>query len=214
MLTLYGTQGSGSAAVEAALAWAGLPVRFVDAASWKPGPGLDELAQVNPLQQIPTLRLEDGTVLTESAAILIHLGLAHPASGLLPAEASARALAIRGLVFIAANCYSAISIIDYPQRWCADAEEDKPVQERIIAGSRARLHKHWEIFADQFFAEGRPFLGGEQPGALDLLATVVSKWSGARKHLQQQRPGFHALLQRVEQHPRLAPLFARHWPAP
>ena len=31
-------------------------------------------AAVNPLGQIPTLVLDDGTVLSESAAILIHLG--------------------------------------------------------------------------------------------------------------------------------------------
>ena len=29
-----------------------------------------------------------------------------------------RAQALRGLVFIAANCYAAIGVIDYPERWC------------------------------------------------------------------------------------------------
>ena len=70
MLTLYGTKGSGSAAVEAALDIAALAYRKVDAASWKPSPGLDELRSVNPLAQIPSLVLDDGSVLTESAAIL------------------------------------------------------------------------------------------------------------------------------------------------
>ena len=84
MYVLYGARGSGAAAVEAALVLAGIPYRMVDAASWQPGPGLDELTRVNPLAQIPTLVLPDGSVMTESAAILIHLGLAHPDSGLLP----------------------------------------------------------------------------------------------------------------------------------
>ncbi|MDQ2736460.1 MAG: glutathione S-transferase, partial [Pseudomonadota bacterium] len=57
MLTLYGIKGSGSAAVEAALEVAGLAYRQVEAASWKPSPGLDELKSVNPLAQIPTLVL-------------------------------------------------------------------------------------------------------------------------------------------------------------
>jgi GST-like protein len=73
-----------------------------------PDSAIAELEKVNPLRQIPTLVLPDGTVLSESAAILIHLGLAHPASKLLPADASARAKAIRGLVFVAANCYSPV----------------------------------------------------------------------------------------------------------
>jgi len=155
-------------------------------------------------------------VLTESAAILIHLGLSLPAANLLPQAPTARAQAIRGLVFIAANCYAAISIIDFPQRWCADADTDKPVQQRIIDGTRARLHQHWNIFAEQFYPPtvvGQLFLNGSEPGALDLLAGVVSRWSGARTHLLASRPDFHALLQRIDQHPRLLPVFSRHWPA-
>jgi GST-like protein len=206
MLTLYGTQGSGSAAIEAALVHAGLAFTAVDAASWNPGPGRDALLQVNPLGQIPTLVLADGTVLTESAAILIHLGLTTPPGLLLPAGASDRARAIRGLVYVAANCYAAISVIDYPERWCEPCDDD--MKARIRAGTRARLHEHWRVFADQF---GVGFEAG-QPGALELLATVVSKWSGSRPMLQAERPAFHAQLLRVEQHPAVAAVFQRHWP--
>ena len=208
MYTLFGSKGSGSASAEAALTMAGLEFRSVDAASWDAGPGRDELTRVNPLCQIPTLLLPDGSVLTESAAILIHLGLQHPASGLLPADAAARAQTLRGLTYIAANCYAAIGIIDYPERWCA--EPDDKTNKRIQAGSRQRLHYLWEVFADTYPA--RPFLGGQHLGALDLLAAVVSKWSGARKHLATARPAFSALLARIENEPRVAAIFAHHWP--
>jgi GST-like protein len=152
--------------------------------------------------------LPDGSVLTESAAILIHLGLTHPASGLLPADPAARAQTLRGLVYIAANCYAAIGLIDYPERWCA--EPDEKTNKRIKTGATQRLHHLWDVFADTFPA--RPFLGGAQLGALDLLAAVVSKWSGSRKHLATSRPAFSALLARIENEPRVAPIFARHWP--
>jgi GST-like protein len=208
MYTLFGAKGSGSAAAEAALTLAAIEFRSINAATWVPGPGRDELARVNPLGQIPTLVLPDGSVLTESAAILIHLGLAHPGSGLLPADAAARAQIIRGLVYVAANCYAAIGLIDYPERWCADP--DDKTNKRIKAGATQRLHYLWEVFADTYPA--RPFLGGAQPGALDLLAAVVSKWSGSRKHLATARPEFSALLARIEAEPRVAPIFARHWP--
>jgi GST-like protein len=209
MYTLYGKKGSGSASPQAALEIIGAPFRIVETASWEPNDAFAELLKLNPLGQIPTLALPDGSVLTESAAILIHLGSAHPESGLLPRDGSARAQAIRGLVFIAANCYAAISVIDYPERWCEDADE--ATQKRIRAGSRARLHRHWEMFADLFPAH--PYLGGERIGALDLLAAVVSKWSGSRAHLQQARPAFHATLLRIEAHPKVAPVLAQHWPA-
>ena len=198
MYLLYGKKGSGSAAIEAALELVAAPYRLVEAASWEPNDAFAGLLKVNPLGQIPTLVLSDGSVLSESAAILIHLGGAHPES-------------VRGLVFIAANCYAAISIIDYPERWCADADSDNAVKERIRAGTRERLHRHWEIFADLFPA--RPWLSGAEPGALDVHAAVVSKWSGARKHLEQRRPDFFALLQRIESHPKLSVVFNKHWPA-
>jgi GST-like protein len=206
MYILYGTQGSGSAAVEVALERAGAPFRVVRASSWEPDSAIEELAQLNPLKQIPTLRLSDGSVLTESAAILIHLGLVFPAARILPPDPSARAQAVRGLVFIAANCYSAVSVIDFPERWILDAEDaDK---ERIRRAARARLQLHWDLFADQF----QPILDGADPGGLEFLAAVVSKWSGTRPHLREHRPRFMATLERIEQHPAVAPVFARHWP--
>jgi GST-like protein len=210
MYTLYGSRGSGSASTEAALAVIGAPCRIVETATWERKDAYDDLLKINPLGQIPTLVLDDGTVLSESAAILIHLADTHPQSALLPpAASSARAQALRGLVFIAANCYAAIGIIDYPERWCTDPDE--PTLQRLRAGARARLHRYWEMFADLFPA--RSYLGGERLGALDILAAVVSKWSGARAHLQQARPALHEALSRVETHPQVAPVFARHWPA-
>lgn len=203
MLTLYGAKGSGSAAIEAALTLAGVRFRLVKAATWEPGAGLKALKRVNPLGQIPTLVLADGTVMSESAAILIWLGLQYPKSGLLPAKPEP---AIRGLVFIAANCYAAIGIIDYPERYCTDC--DKATAERIKAGSKARLHRYWDMFADEFGSLLRP----AKPRALDLLAATVSHWSGGRAHIKEHRPAFHAALERIEAYPRVAGIFQRHWP--
>lgn len=211
-LKLYGYAGSGSAAVEAALQLSGLPFEAVEAASWDKKSALEQLRAVNPLLQIPTLVLDDGTVMTESAAILIELGLRHPDSGLLPRELSERARVVRGLVYIAANCYAMIGVIDYPDR--VMDQPGKAESQRVIQRSRARLHELWDGFADQFMTQptGTPFLGGASPNALDLLAAVVSKWAGARKHVASSRPEFSRLLQRIEQHPVLAPVFNRHWP--
>ncbi|HEX4883336.1 MAG TPA: glutathione S-transferase [Casimicrobiaceae bacterium] len=208
MYTLYGIEGSGSAAIEAALELAGAHWTLVRTASWEPGPDFDRLLALNPSGLVPTLALPDGSVLTESAAILIHLADAHPGSKLLPASPAARAQAIRGLVFITAHCYAAIGIIDYPERWCVDCDE--ATAKRIRAGTRARLHRSWEIFADTFAAQ--PWLSGADIGALDLFAAVVSKWSGTRPHLAQARPAFADVLRAIEAHPRIAPVFDRHWP--
>jgi GST-like protein len=208
VLTLYGSQGSGSAAIECALHHCKQPYHVVRASAWEPKSALAELAQINPLKQIPTLVLQDGTVISESAAILIHLALAHPKAGLLPQDPSARAAALRGLVFIAANCYAAISVTDYPQRWTTSTT--KTTQEKVRQAARKNLHRYWEMFADM--CAGVPYLNGKSPGALDYFAVVVSKWSGTRQHLKRTRPAFAQTLKRIEAHPIVAEVFARHWP--
>lgn len=205
-ITLFGAPGSGSAAVEMALRAAGLDYTLWQAATWLPGAELDALRALNPLQQIPTLVLPGGQVLTESAAILIHLGMSFPQAALLPVEPVARAQALRGLVFIAANAYPAVSVSDYPERWTT--AEDEPAREAVRAAARARLHQSWEVFADSF--AGSPVLGGPPPGALAFLAVVVSQWSGSRAHLRSARPAFLAELERLAAHERLQPVLREH----
>ncbi|MGE8153507.1 glutathione S-transferase N-terminal domain-containing protein [Pseudomonas vancouverensis] len=207
MYQLYGHKNSGAAAIEAALELCEIPYRFIDVeASTEAAQALEKL---NPLKQIPTLQLPSGAILTESVAILIHLGLTFPASELLPKDPAKRDQAIRGMIYIATNCYAAIGIIDYPERWLAVADE--PSRHNLLAGTRARLHWSWDVFADQFSAD--LYLGGEQPKALDVLAAVISRWAGSREHIRSARPGFFAWLERIDRHPTLAPVFARHWPS-
>jgi GST-like protein len=205
MYTLYGIDESGSCMIEIALQRCAVPWRRVDAASWAEGEGSDELARINPLKQVPTLVTPDGEVLTESAAILIHLGLAFPASDLL---AGNRAQVLRGLVYIAANCYSAIGIIDYPQRWLGDA--DQAVQAQLATGTRRYLHQAWVMFANQF--ADQLFAAGNVPNALGIMAAAVSRWDGARDALSGLAPGFAQSLAQVDADPIVAPVFARHWP--
>ncbi|MDI2590960.1 glutathione S-transferase N-terminal domain-containing protein [Pseudomonas sp. 681] len=207
MYQLYGKTNSGAAAIEAALELCDVPYRFIDVEA--SAEATQALEKLNPLQQIPTLQTPSGDVLTESAAILIHLGLTFPAARLLPSDARERDQAIRGMTYIVTNCYAAIGIVDYPERWLAEADESS--RENLMAGARARLHWSWEVFADQF--SGELYLGIEKPGALDVLAAVVSRWAGSREYLRNARPGFSTWLERIDRHPTLAPVFARHWPS-
>ena len=206
MLTLFGEKGTCSAAVEAALELAHLTYTFVDTAPCMPLSGLARLKQVNPKAQVPTLLLEDGSILTETAAILIHIGLSRPRSRLLAVDPTQRAQQIRGLVYIAANCDAGVGILNHRD---FNQGADEPTRSAKLARGRAYLFELWETFADQFPAT--PWLAGERLGALDLLAATVSMWNGARKHLEVARPEFSALLTRVTQDPRVASVWRRNW---
>jgi len=205
MYTLYGIDESGSCMIEIALQRCAVPWRRVDAASWAEGEGSDELARINPLKQVPTLVTPDGKVLTESAAILIHLGLEFPHAHLLSGD---RDEILRGLVYIAANCYSAIGIIDYPQRWLGNANE--AAQAQLVTGTRRYLHQAWVVFADQFAEQ--LFAPEGEPNALGIMAAAVSRWDEARDVLSGLAPGFAQTLAQVDADPVVAPVFARHWP--
>ena len=205
MYTLYGIDESGSCMIEIALQRCAVAWWRIDASSWEHSEGSEALARINPLKQIPTLVTPDGQVLTESAAILIHLGLEFPASQLL---AGNRAQILRGLVYIAANCYSAIGIIDYPQRWLGDA--DDAVQAQLISGTRRYLHHAWVVFAEQF--ADQLFAPSALPNALGIMAAAVSRWDEAREVLGNLAPGFAQTLANVDTDPVVAPVFARHWP--
>jgi GST-like protein len=63
-------------------------------------------------------------VLTERAAIFISRGLSYPQAGLLHASEGERAPAIRGLLFMAANCYADVSMSNFPARWTGCASSD------------------------------------------------------------------------------------------
>jgi GST-like protein len=215
--TLYGTKGSGSAAVEAALTLAHAPFDKVNAASWEPGPGRDALLRVNPLAQIPTLVAADGQLYTESAAVLLALAARHPQAGLLPLELNAQLQAIRAMTFVVANCYALIGVIDYPERYCDNTAEqqDKALRERIRARSTERLHELWGLFAQQFanpLVLQTPFLFGSTVGVADLLAYTVSRWSGARTHIREHAPRLHEVFEAVRKHAQLKAVWDAHFP--
>lgn len=205
MYTLYGTDESGSCMIEIALQRCAVQWHRAEASSWQDSEGSEALARINPLKQIPTLVTPDGQVLTESAAILIHLGLEYPQADLL---AGNRAQILRGLLYIAANCYSAIGIIDYPQRWLGNV--DQALQAQLTTGTRRYLHQAWVVFADQF--ADQLFTPDNVPNALGIMAAAVSRWDEAREALHNLAPGFAHTLERVDADPLVAPVFARHWP--
>jgi GST-like protein len=209
-LTLFGSPRSGSAAVEMALRAADADYSLVRASNWDPSSARDELKRLSAQVQIPTLVLEDGTILTESTSILIHLGLRFPEAQLLPEDPGALAQTVRGLVFITANCYAPIAAAtDLARR--APSFTDDPEDEATREAAEDQLHAAWDEFIDTFgnLFDNPP----EPPGVLAFQTAVVSRWCGTRGHWSQSNPAFLKIVESLETHSRLSGVLLEHWSA-
>lgn len=199
---LFRGKGCGSTMVEATFALAGQPLERVTASRWEGRENLHELERVNPLGQVPTLVWPDGTVQTESAAILIEAALRFPAAGLLPAEPAARATALRWLAFLTANIYAAYNPRDFPARWLDD-EAQHPA---LVDGATRRIEASWRIIETEFEPAG-PFAFGDRPGALDIAIGVMSRWTPGRDGFAAECPRLMRMVEAVDAHPALLPVW-------
>ena len=122
---LYGAKGGGVDDRRGGVcANAMLPVEFVDLAWDDIGWNSRTLAPLNPLGQVPTLVMPDGTVMTESAAIMLHLAEVAPAAKLVPPPDHPQHTAfLRWLVFLVSAVYSTFTYGDVPKRWVAGDED-------------------------------------------------------------------------------------------
>ena len=167
MLTLYYAPDSCALAAHIALVEAGLPHRLlrVDHVSKKVETG-EDYAQVNPKVCVPALRLDDGQVLTESAAILQYIADRAPAAGLAPAAGSlARYRLAEWLNFAASELHQVVMRFMIPQAPPA-----------VLAHARQRLEQRYAYVAQELAS--RPYLLGEHYSVADTFLYITTRWCG------------------------------------
>src|SRR5271166_5848602 len=109
--TVFGDLRSGAFSAEAALAEAGAPYEFHVVSLDRNEQREPAFLAVNPSGKVPALRLPEGEIVTESAAILLTVADHFPNAKLLPAQGtSARAQAYRWLAFMASEIYPMVEI--------------------------------------------------------------------------------------------------------
>jgi GST-like protein len=204
---VFGAKGSGSVAVEATLRLLALPYRVVERATWESAAAAESVAAVNPMRQVPALVLPSGEVITESAAILIHLADSHPAGGLSPSvDAPERAQFLRWMVYVSAQIYAMFWIRDDITRLAADPAHEPVLKERTAA----RISECWAAMERQL-TPGR-YLLGDRMSVLDLYVTVVSRWGPRRRGFYAVAPRMGEVVRRVDADPRLADFWAERMP--
>jgi GST-like protein len=204
-MRLYGVRGWGSAIVEAQLDHYALPYTFADAGDvLGDAAAKAALAPLNPAGQVPTLVLDDGAVLTESAAITLWLAEATGSDALVPAPGDPRRAAfLRWLIFLVANIYPCFTFADVPERFVAAEAARRPFREAVDRWMLAR----WAMVEA---AAGGPFFLGERLSAIDIYLAVMTLWRPKRPWFAANAPRVHAAALAAEADPRLAPAFARN----
>lgn len=200
-MKVYGVPCWGSAIVETMLALVGEPYEVVDVEGFdRPGEAQDRLAAVNPLRQVPTVVLDDGEVLTETAAIALWLADRH--AGLAPAPGTAgHRRFLRLLIWIVANVYPTFTYGDYPERWAPSAQDE------LAGATNAHRERLYRWLEEQVVG---PYLLGEQPSALDCYAAVMIDWRPGREWFAENTPRLFAAARRMRRDPRLAAVMAHN----
>jgi GST-like protein len=209
MMKVYGAEGSGSVAVEAALTLMGVPYELIDADPWGPAAARDLLEQVSPLKQVPVLELEDGRRITESAAILLWFGDSREGRPFCPALADpVRPEYLRWMVYVPAAIYPMYALKDNVWDWARDGE----AQIALTARALDRVIACWKVMEAQ--TSPRPYILGDHLTFLDLYVTIVSRWSPGRDAFAAACPKLAEVVRRVDADPRLQALWAKRFPLP
>ena len=207
MLKIFGAVGSGSVPIEAMLTLAGIPYEVIEAVAWEDEAARKLVETVNPLRQVPALVLPSGEVVTESAAILIHLADLYPEARLAPGPGDPkRAQYLRWMTYVSAAIYALVWIIDDPTRIVASKEQAPHVLDRI----RDRRADCWRMMDEQT-KPGR-YLLGDELSVLDLYVAVISRFAPGRARFYQSAPKMADIVRRVDADPRLAGFWAKRFP--
>jgi GST-like protein len=202
---LIATKACGSAIVEAALDLAGLSfeIDYVDYSV--PGPGRDRLLALNPLGQVPTLILPDGQVMTESAAIILHIADVAPAAGLVPPPGdSLRPRFLRTLLHIVAAIYPTFAYADHPARWVGEAAAEE-LQQRVFRHRESLWREIERNIAPS------PWFLGERFSALDIYVGAMTRWRPQRAWFAENCPKLTSVALAADAHPGLAKAWARNF---
>ena len=189
MIKVYGAPGWGSAIGELMLTLADIPYRFIDISGFdSEGPQRDLLKKINPLCQVPTLTLENGEVMTETAAIALMVLDRRPDLAP-PVGSTERQQFQRLLIWLVANIYPTYTYADYPERWVPDA----PAQLKKNCIEYRKSLYLW--LNDQLSAE--PYAFGEQLTLLDCYLCVMRTWGPGHDWFQDNTPNISAIADSV-----------------
>jgi len=201
---LLATRGAGSAIAEAFLALGDIPYTKDEFDYDEPGPLRDKLFSLNPLGQVPTLVLPDGSVLTETLAIAQYVNAKAPQAGLVPKEKLESYW--RWSLFIIAAIYPTFTYGDTPSKWVSD-----PKSAELLRQSTDRWREKLWLEVEKNVSA--PYFLGKTFSSLDIYLAVMTYWRPRREWFQKSCPKIFAVSEQVKENPKLAQVWKENFKA-
>ena len=205
MHRLLACKGCGSAVIESAFALGGIPLEVEDVDYSTSSPTRDRLLAVNPLGQVPALVLPDGSVLTESLAILHYVNDLEPSLDLIPPPGDpTRKAFYRWAVFIVAALYPTWTYGDEPGKWVKDEAAAKQLRESTDEHRKAL----WRTVEAEAMG---PWFLGDRRSAIDLYLVAMTRWRPGILWFAKNAPKLTAIAKRASDLPEVQPIVARNF---
>lgn len=135
-----------------------------------------EYLAINPRGQVPVL-VDDGQVITQIVAILLHLDAKLPEAGILPPAGQARTRALQTLTWMNNTVHPTFTHVFMPFKFASTPESQAEIKAhgaQLYAPMLAEI----EAMAAAAAARGRAYLGGDKFGPLDAYALTLLRWGG------------------------------------
>jgi glutathione S-transferase len=205
MFTLYARPGSGSAAIEALLEEVGAEYRVEDVERLPDRSFPASYLKLNPLGQVPSLKLVDDSIMTESAAMMIYIADLFPKAGLAPApDSPQRATYLRWMLYFASAVYMADLRYFYPERYSTDVADAQAIKDRALQ----HMTRDFAHFAKSL-AEG-PYILGDTFSAVDIYAAMLVGWVPDCAELFETHPNIKRHYNAVGKRAKIAPIWHRN----
>jgi glutathione S-transferase len=163
-----------------------------------------EYLALNPNGQVPVL-VHGGEVITQIAAICLHLDEAFPEQGFLPKAGAARSQAIAWLLWMNNVVHPSFTHVFMPAKF----SPDEAAQASIKAHNLALYGQHLQRMNDELAQRPGPFWLGNRLSPLDAYSLTLVRWGSMFGHDPEALPALWALVQRVAAHPAVAQVIER-----
>ena len=164
-----------------------------------------EFLSINPMGQIPALVLPDGTLMTESAAMILQICDRHPEAKLAPPVGSPESARFqRWLFFMAVNLYTTDLRLYYADRFTSDPTGVEGVKE----AGRSDMDRYFAILNEAL--EPGPYLLGETFSAVDIYLWMLAQWHPDIPQLFEENPRIQQLVELVQARPAVSWVWAEH----